>query len=108
VAEDGNHAKRFEETRRRSDEAVEREAADDAKREEALADEFIQRAERLEREAVEIETSDAQQAADLRQAAALDRDSARDIALASEIVQERAEDERPFGPGSDRDEGGEA
>jgi hypothetical protein len=108
VGEHGNHAERFEETRRRKDEAVEREAADDAKREEALADEFIQRAERLEREAVEIETSDAQQAADLRQAAALDRDSARDIALASEIVQERAEDERPFGPGSDRDEGGEA
>jgi hypothetical protein len=108
VAEHGNHAERFEETRRRRDEAVEREAADDAKREEALADEFIQRAERLEREAVEIETSDAQQAADLRQAAALDRDSARDIALASEIAQERAEDERPFGPRSDRDEGGEA
>jgi hypothetical protein len=38
VAEDGNHAERFEETRRRRDEAVEREAADDAKREEALAD----------------------------------------------------------------------
>ena len=108
MAEHGNHAERFEETRRRRDEAVEREAADDAKREEALADEFIQRAERLEREAVEIETSDAQQAADLRQAAALDRDSALDIALASEIAQERAEDERPVGPGSDRDEGGES
>jgi hypothetical protein len=108
VAEHGNHAERFEETRRRRDEAFEREAADDAKREETLADGLIQRAERLEREAVEIETSDAQQAADLRQAAALDRDSAREIALASEIAQERAEDERPFGPRSDRDEGGEA
>lgn len=108
MAEDGNHERRFEETRRRRDEAVEREAADDAKREETLADELIQHAERLEREAVEIETSDAQQAAELHQSAALDRDSARDIALASEITQERAEDERPFGPGSDRDEGGEA
>lgn len=107
MAEHGSHAERFEETRRRRHEALERGAVDDAKREEALADEFIQRAERLEREAVEIEASDAQQAAALRQAAALDRDRARDIAMASEIVQERAEDERPFGPGSDRDEGGE-
>lgn len=108
MAEHGSHAERFEETRRRRAEAVEREAADDAKREEARADELIQRAERLEREAVEIETSDPQRAADLRRAAARDRDSAREVALASEIVQERAEDERPFGPGSDRDEGGEA
>lgn len=35
-------------------------------------------------------------------------DAKQEEALASEIAQEKAEDERPFGPESDRDEGGEA
>jgi hypothetical protein len=101
VAEHGNHT----EGRR---EAIEQEATDDAKRDEALGDDLLQRAEGLEREATEIEATDPQRAADLRHDAARDRDSARNIAEASGLAQEKVEDERPFGPESERDEGGEA
>jgi hypothetical protein len=60
------------------------------------------------READEIEASEPERAAKLRHDATLERDRARDIASASELVQERADDEGPLGPGSDREEGGEA
>ncbi len=108
MAGHGNHVESFENRRRRGKEAVERQAADDAKRDETLADELIQRAQRLEREAAEIEASEPERAAKLRHDAVLDRDRAGDISSASELAQERADDERAVGPGSDREEGGEA
>jgi hypothetical protein len=101
VAEHGNHA----EGRR---EAIEQEATADANRDEALGDDLLKQAERLEREATEIEATDPQRATDLRHDAARDRDSAQNIAEASALAQEKVEDERPFGPESDREEGGEA
>jgi hypothetical protein len=107
VAKHANHEESSEEVGGRR-EASEREAADDAKREDARADELLERGERLEREAAEIEVSEPERAADLRHGAGLVRDSARDVAEASTVAQEMVEDERPFESGSDRDEGGEA
>ena len=108
MAEDGNHVERFEERRRRGKAATEREAADEAKQDEIRAEELVQRGRRQEREAGEIEASEPERAAKLRHDATIDSARARVIASVSELAQERADDERPFGPDSDREEGGEA
>jgi hypothetical protein len=108
MADESSHLERFEKRRRRGKEAREREVADDAKRDETRADELLQRGQNLEREAARIEASEPERATKLRHDATLDRNRARDIASASELAQERADDQRPLALDPDREEGGEA